>query len=81
MDNRGGLQTGPFLRQMLGITPNPFELWAEWFKSGGSFDSYDNYGSPICFFCGVYQNGTEGGIHRDNCIYLRAKKMIEDAAE
>lgn len=51
------------------------ELWQEWFKDGGDPGHvWEISGDPHCFFCEAWLGYEE---HELNCIYTRAKKLIE----
>jgi hypothetical protein len=49
------------------------KLWIEWFEfSGNPWEYNDNYGRTYCFFCAEeYPN------HSANCVFIRAKSLIE----
>lgn len=52
------------------------KLWIRWFHEGGDPYAEDDYGRQWCFFCGVKQDVIAEN-HDENCIWLAAKKMIE----
>ena len=61
-------QTIIAMSEEAGLAFKALELWREWFASDG-----DPQETGYCFFCGQLDN------HRDGCIYVRAKGLIEAA--
>lgn len=56
------------------------KLWREWFNRQGSSPSIDGDISWYCFFCNETLTGNEeDSQHAPDCIYIRAKKLIEAA--
>ena len=51
------------------------ELWQEWFEKDGDPSYGERDGDPVCFFCGwwIFENEN----HPEDCVYIRAKKLIE----
>ena len=50
-------------------------LWREWFEESGDPTYAGEAGGDIyCFFCGAWM---EFDPHRENCIYVRAKALVE----
>lgn len=75
--NLGNVPKGPSLAVSV-WTSNPWkDLWLEWFKEDGD-PLYDGgEWDECCFFCGQYQTSINESRHDENCIYLRAKQLIE----
>ena len=53
------------------------ELWREWFaEDGGPMYAAEGSGDLTCFFCGEWFFG-EHDKHAPDCIFIRAKQLIE----
>ena len=53
------------------------ELWREWFVEDGCPTYAGECGGDIsCFFCGEWSFGEED-CHEPDCIFVRAKKLID----
>lgn len=57
---------------------NPWkDLWLEWFSEEGDPLFEGKKMELYCFFCGEYFVKSNENGHDENCIYLRAKQLIE----
>lgn len=59
-------------------------LWREWFAKGGNpFISNDWDGDEpgyTCFFCGEFEASPQRPEHKQDCIYVRAKRLVTPSA-
>jgi hypothetical protein len=55
------------------------KLWREWFKDDGNPIVAGECGGDLsCFFCGGWQVAVKSPCeHKPDCIYVRAKALIE----
>ena len=53
-------------------------LWREWLEQDGDplYASEQN-GDLYCFFCQEWQANRRAHTHAPDCIYIRAKRLIE----
>jgi hypothetical protein len=58
-------------------------LWVEWFKKGGDPTCADSLGDSYCFFCNAFdpERHAYSDPHREDCIYLRARQLIEKVTQ
>ena len=57
------------------------ELWQRWFaESGNPIYAGECGGELRCFFCGEYQVHTDSGEHDEDCIFVAAKRLVEQVA-
>jgi len=57
------------------------ELWQRWFaESGNPIYAGECGGELCCFFCGEYQVRTDSDEHDEDCIFVAAKRLIEQVA-
>lgn len=55
-----------------------FEILKEWFsKSGDPFFASEAGGDVYCFFCREWQLDSNNPVHADDCLYVRAKQLVE----
>jgi len=53
------------------------QLWIAFFKAVDKAFYDSDYGEQYCFFCGEFQITKDNSLHTDNCVYVRAKAMLE----
>lgn len=57
------------------------DLWREWFnKDSDPIYASEMGGDLHCFFCGEFQVSNDDNRHKEDCIYVRAKRLIEERA-
>jgi len=55
------------------------ELWREWFKIDGNptIATLETDVVNVCFFCSCYITGSGDDEHFGDCVYVRAKELVE----
>ena len=53
------------------------QLWREWFEQDGDPSTWYMDIDVDCFFCGVSMNPNQETRHESNCIYVKAKKLVD----
>lgn len=57
------------------------ELWQRWFlEEGGPIYAGECGGELYCFFCGEYQVHIDSDEHSEDCIFVAAKRLVEQVA-
>jgi len=57
------------------------ELWQRWFLEGGNPIYAGECGGDLwCFFCGEYQARPDSNEHSEDCIFVAAKRLVEQVA-